>query len=64
MEIYYRTGRSNSGDCQNYSTKREAMREAKKIANRYQEPVFVDKQTDDEPIDYYEVKPDERLQGM
>ncbi len=39
---YYETCRSNSGDYERYETKRDALRAAQKIANTYQETVFID----------------------
>lgn len=54
---YFRTGRSNSGDTQQFATRKAAERYAQKIANQYGESVFIEEQTDDDLIDYFEVKP-------
>ncbi len=56
-EVFYETGRSNSGDYERFNTKREAWKVAQRIANEFNEDVMIDKRTEDDLIDYYTVEP-------
>jgi hypothetical protein len=57
LDVFYETGRSNTGDIERFNTKREAVKRAKAIANESGETVFVDVRTEDDMVDYITVKP-------
>lgn len=59
--VFYETGRSNSGNYERFSTKAAAFKRARAIAEEFDEDVRVDMRTEEDPITSWEVRSGEKV---